>query len=103
MSNFSQHVGFPGVIVRVTNAEEQVLVDYCKHCAKIGYPLKRYELCIEIKKVLDHDGRSNPFKNNLPGKDWDSAFMKRHPAISERTASTLGHQRAIVNQEMIAN
>ncbi|KAH3793775.1 hypothetical protein DPMN_147296 [Dreissena polymorpha] len=29
--------------------------------------------------------------------------MKRHPAISERTAFTLGDQRAIVNQEMIAN
>jgi hypothetical protein len=29
--------------------------------------------------------------------------MKRHPDISERTASTLGHQRAIVNQAMIAN
>ena len=93
----------PGRATVLTKAEEQVLVDYCKLMAEIGYPLKRFELCSEVKRCLDHDGRRTPFNNNLPGKDWFTAFKKRHPDISERTAATLGHQRSLINQEKIEN
>ena len=69
--------------------------------ASIGYPISREELLNEVKKIIDIDGRSTPFKNNKPGKDWYYAFKKCHPELSERFAMMLGHQRAFVNMEMI--
>lgn len=66
----------PGRKMVLTSAEEQSLVDYCKLMAGIGYLLKPLELVSEVKKVLDHDQCSMPFKNNLPGKDWFVGFKK---------------------------
>lgn len=91
----------PGRSTVLTKAEETVLVDYCKLMASVGYPLIGYQLLAEVKKVLDHDGRPTPFKNNLPGKDWFKGFCNRHLDITQRNAMTLGHQRAIINKEMI--
>ncbi|XP_053406593.1 uncharacterized protein LOC128559316 [Mercenaria mercenaria] len=91
----------PGRSTVLTKAEEQNLVDYCKLMTSVGYPLKKDELLHEVKKVLDHDKRPTPFNNNLHGKDWFYGFKKRHPEISQRTAMTLGHQRAGINESMI--
>lgn len=60
----------PGPKTVLTAAEEDVLVNYIKLMADIGYPVSRAELKREVKKILDTDGRKNPFKNNLPGEDW---------------------------------
>jgi hypothetical protein len=57
--------------------------------AKIGYGQTRQQLLSAVKKVLDQDGRQTPFKNNLPGKDWFYAFMKRHPEIAPHTPQKL--------------
>lgn len=54
-----------------------------------------------LKKVLDQDGRQTPFKNNLPGKDWFYAFMKRHPEIAPRTPQKLGKERAAISWQKI--
>ena len=51
----------------LTPAEEATLVVYLKLLASIGYPINRIQFCQEVKKVLDKDGRSTPFKDNLPG------------------------------------
>ena len=91
----------PGRNTVLTKAEEMKLVDHCKNMAKIGYPLKKEDLLLEVKRVIDNDGRPTPFKNNKPGKDWFYGFIKQHPSISSRTAMTLGHQRAIISKEMI--
>ena len=91
----------PGTKPVLTNAEETLLADYLKLMASIGYPLSREELLLEVKKILDVDGRNNPFKNNKPGKDWFYAFKRCHPDLSERTSMNLGHQRAIVNMAMV--
>ena len=91
----------PGKPCVLNAAEESVLVDYVKLMASIGYPLKRKELCFEVKKVLDNDGRKTPFNENLPGKHWYRLFSKRHPDLCERSAMALGHQRSHINLEMI--
>ena len=70
----------------LTSAEEQCLVDDCKLMSTIGYPLKKAELLAEVKRVLKHDCRENPFKSNYPGIDWYYSFFKRHPELSQRSA-----------------
>lgn len=84
----------PGRKTVLSSAEEATLVEYCKLMASTGYPLRRHELLSEVKKVLDHDGRTTPFKNNL-------GFCKRHPDITQRTAMTLGLHRAGISKAMV--
>ena len=49
---------------------------------------------VTVKAMLDKDGRANPFRQNMPGKDWWYAFLKRHPEISQRTPEVLQKSRA---------
>ena len=46
------------------------------------------------EKILDAHKRPNPFPNNLPGKDWWYAFLRRHPEISLHTLQALESCRA---------
>jgi len=80
----------PGRNTVLTQAEEITLADHYKSMARIRYPLKKDDLLLEVKRVIDNDGRTTPFKNNKPGKDWYMyyGFLKRHPSISSRTAMT---------------
>ena len=58
----------------LTSAEESVLVEYVNLMARIGFPIKRQELSSEVKKILDIDGRKNPFKDNKPGMKRNSCL-----------------------------
>ena len=87
----------------LTMAEEQVLENYIKDMARVGYPVQKHELLGEVKRVLDHDGRATPFRNNTPGKDWFYGFCRRHPDLALRTPCTLGHQRSLISKPMIDN
>ena len=91
----------PGPKTVLTEAEENLLANHARLMAEIGYPLNRQEFSKEVNDILDLDGRRTPFKNNLPQKDWFSGFCKRHPDISIRTPMSLGHERSIVNIDMI--
>jgi len=35
-----------------------------------------------VKRLLDEDGRPNPFVDNYPGHDWWYGFLRHHPEIS---------------------
>ena len=47
-----------------------------------------------VKKLLDENGRPNPFTDNYPGKDWWNAFLKWHPEIRLRTPQAIETYRA---------
>ena len=73
----------------LTIAEEQKLVDYAIHMAEIGYGRTREQICSTVKKIIDSDGRPNPFHGNKPGRKWWALFKKRHPNISLRSPEHL--------------
>ena len=58
--------------------EEPYLVNWAVEMNKIGYGQTRRQICEMVKKILDKDGRPNPFKDNRPGKDWWYAFLARN-------------------------
>ncbi|XP_033753176.1 uncharacterized protein LOC117336676 [Pecten maximus] len=91
----------PGTRPTLTKQEEKTLVTYIQHMADVGYPLTRKEILLEVKKVLDTDGRKTPFNNNMPGKDWFARFRLRNPELSTRTPQSLGHERALITKEMV--
>ena len=52
----------------------------------MGFPVRKYRLCLTVKKILDDSRLKTPFKNNCPGDTWFNLFLKRHPDISQRVA-----------------
>ena len=51
----------------LTHAEEQQVKDWVLEMARIGFPVTRLRLKLEIKSILEKDQRENPFTNNMPG------------------------------------
>ena len=84
----------PGPSSILTAAEEQRIVDYAIQMSKIGYGLTRERILEMVKKILDKDGRPNPFKENLPGRKWWELFLQRHPQLSVHKPEALQLARA---------
>ena len=78
----------------LSSSEEDSLVQWILHMADIGYGRTREQVCLIVKKILDKDGRANPFTDNYPGKDWWYAFLRRHPQLSVRLPESLQLARA---------
>jgi len=53
-----------------------------------------------LLKTLD---RNHPFKDGVPGRSWLSAFLIRHPELSERIAQNLTMSRASISESSIRN
>ena len=85
----------------LNEAEEARVVGWALHMSKIGYGRTRQELCTVIKKILDADGRPNPFVDNRPGRKWLKRFFERHTELTSRTTVQLGKERAIVSKGKI--
>ena len=71
----SIHKSGPCPVLNV--AEETTLAVFIQHCSKIGYPLGKFDVLMWVKKVLDKDGRTTPFNNNMPGNDihWEATYF----------------------------
>ena len=78
----------PGPKTILTEAEESQLAGWVTEMAKIGYGRTVQELLLIVRKILDEDGRPNPFKDNKPGRSWMKGFFKRHPNISKRVGAS---------------
>ena len=62
--------------------------------ASIGYGHTRVQMSEMVKRLLDEDGRPNPFVNNYPGRDWWYRFLRRHSEISLCSPEQLKLSRA---------
>ena len=67
-------------------AEEGVLVDYINLMSSIGYPLTKDQLL---------------FTDNLPGRAWYQAFLKRHEDITRRVPQGISTGCAAITREMV--
>ena len=61
----------------LSEAEESMLVEWALEMAKIGYGRTREQISEMVKRLLDKDGRLNPFVENRPGRDWWYGFLQR--------------------------
>jgi len=52
----------------LTEAEESLLVKWIIESSKKGFPRRREDVQYSVKKYLDNNQRTTPFKDNLPGK-----------------------------------
>lgn len=52
----------------ITEDEESLLVKWIIESYKKGFPRRRKDVQYSVKKYLDDNNRTTPFKDNLPGK-----------------------------------
>ena len=78
----------------LSDAEELKLAEWAMDMANIGYGRTREQVSEMVKRLLDEDGRPNPFVDNYPGRDWWYGFLRRHPQISLRSPEQLQLSRA---------
>ncbi|XP_012553005.2 uncharacterized protein LOC105842971 [Bombyx mori] len=82
---------------------EHHIVQYLNVCSDWGYPLDTYDLRIMVKLYLDNMGIThNRFKDNMPGPDYATRFLKRHKdSISLRLCQNIKKSRARVSPDTI--
>ncbi|KAJ0172922.1 hypothetical protein K1T71_011098 [Dendrolimus kikuchii] len=86
----------------LSEEEEKEMIKYINICAEWGYPLDSLDLRFLVKYYLDKLGKNVlKFKNNLPGPDFVSGFLKRNKEISQRNCQNIKKNRAEVSPESI--
>ena len=63
----------------LSDVEEKAAVQQLATLADWGFLMDKTDLRVFVKSYLDKEGRQvKQFKNNYPGEDWASSFVKRH-------------------------
>ena len=73
---------------------ENKLAGKVKEAAAKGFGLSRMQLAAKAAQLAKSLHLRTPFTNGIPGKDWISGFMNRHPDISLRLPTPLSTCRA---------
>ncbi|CAK1592462.1 unnamed protein product [Parnassius mnemosyne] len=92
----------PGAPTTFSSEEEALFVDCILRLSEYGFPLTIFDLRIVIRTYLEKIGRRvTKFKNNCPGTEWVSSFLKRHSCLSQRFATNIKRNRAAIDKETI--
>ena len=75
-------------------AEEEEIAMTCDLFAGWGFGISKAEVVNVVSEFFVVNKRPNPFKNNKPGPDWWSGFMRRHPSLAKRKPQPLQIVRA---------
>lgn len=73
-------------------ADENRLAENIRTMEKWGYGLTTPELTAKVRDFVVLNNIPNPFKNNIPGKDWVIYFKTRH-ALSVKKPQSLEYCR----------
>lgn len=69
-----------------------------------GFPLTSIDLQHVIKSFIDRTWHTvNQFQENLTGKAWTNAFLKRHPQLTEMFATIIKCCRAVIDKSMVCD
>lgn len=93
----------PGPSSVLSEEEEKQLVDWIFECCKKGFPVTKPQLLESVKIICKNLKKKNPFRDNMPGRSWYEAFLKRNPEISERISENVSLNRAKVSEQSLRN
>ena len=85
-------------------SEEFAIAQNLAALGDFGLAMDSHNLRKFIKDYLDSTQRLVPvFKDNRPGPDWVSGFLKRHKTLlSSRLCQNISRKRAAVSEEMVS-
>jgi len=98
-----RHGKIPGHQTALSDVEEKAMVQHLTTLADWGFPMDKSDLRIFVKGYLDKEGRQvRQFKNNCPGEEWASSFVRRHrQSLTNRLCQNISCKRAEVNRATI--
>ena len=77
-----------------TADEEKEIERVCQVMQEMGFPLSKEFVSVALGEYLELTGRQEEFKHGLPGYDWWTGFLKRHPQLVQRKPEHLPQNRA---------
>lgn len=80
---------------------EAILHKYCVEQSRRGFPLMKDNLFALVKKLLETEKLTNPFKSGTPGKTWFHSFLRRHPDLAQKRAEHHSLARAAVKESCL--
>ena len=108
MSGFRGMKPKPGPKTLLTDAEEQVLVNYIVTAAKRAHPVTKRNVIGAVKAILEDEIESGyereippSFSGNEPKQKWWTLFLKRHPNVTFRTPESLTTARKNISVAII--
>ena len=73
----------------LTSMQEGEIVKTCQIFAEWGFGLTKKDIINVIADYYKHTKTPNCFKNGIPGDDWWTLFIQRHPElVKTKTTST---------------
>lgn len=97
----------PGPKTLLTDAEEQVLVNYVTNGVKRAQPVTKNNLLDAVKDILQDEERMGiarkqpPSFSGEPKRKWWSLFLQRHPTLTFRTPESLTSARKNISVAVI--
>ena len=79
----------------LTHDEEKEIIYCCQVLQEVGFGLTRDNVASIVAGYLANTGRTNPFTNGIPGRDWWTRFQKCWPSLVQRKPQHLPKQRAL--------
>ena len=97
----SMHKKCIGAPTIFTYDEEQLFSSRIKVMCDYRFPLNKLDVKMLVAGYLKSQNRTvKLFKNNIPGDDWVSSFMKRSQ-LTHRMASNIKRKRSAINKEQL--
>lgn len=97
----SKAVGTP---TRLTEEEENKLLNVILAAADFGSPLTKLDLRIVVHNYLTKNGKNHVFHGKLPGDKWVYSFLSRHrEKLTVRSTQNISTPRAQKGEEEMLN
>ena len=97
-----KHQGKAGHPTALTQIEEKNLLHVIDVLTQWRHPLDGTDIKLLVKKLPGKGVQLRTFKDNYPGDDWVSVFIKRHN-LTQRKAENVKPAHAEVDHEVIDN
>ncbi|CAH2109161.1 unnamed protein product [Euphydryas editha] len=92
----------PGAPTKFSSEEEALFVDCILRLSEYGFPLTVFDLRIVIRTYLKTIGRrDSKFKDNCPGTEWVSSFLKRPTNIKHNNKTNINRSRVAIDKATI--
>lgn len=85
--------------ILTSEEEEDILVRWIFECHRKGFPRRIDDIQSSVQELIKKDKRKTPFKNEMPGKGWYKAFLRRHPEVTETTSESVAADSSPISEK----
>ncbi|CAG4950931.1 unnamed protein product [Parnassius apollo] len=97
-----KHIKNIGRPITFTAEGEESFQNHLLLLSDVGLSLRMLDFRIIVRDHLNKNNRIVPqFRENMPGYEWGTLFLERHPLLKEKLSHNIPRKRAQVNREQI--